>query len=151
MIDQPVVSTAGRAVADAPIQELAARLRGELLRPGDDGYDAARRIHNGMIDRRPALIARCAGAADVVAAVRFAREHRLPVAVRGGGHSVAGIAVCDDGLMIDLSPMRGVRVDPARRTPAPRAAPPGATSTTRRRPSAWPPPAASPARPASPG
>ena len=98
------------------LEQLQDRLRGELLRPGDDGYDGARTIHNGMIDRRPALIVRCAGVADVIAAVTFARDHQLLVAVRGGGHGVPGFAVCDGGLMIDLSRMKGVRVDPARRT-----------------------------------
>ena len=81
--------------------------RGELLLPTSPGYDAARRIWNGAIDRRPACIARCTGVADVVAAVRFARERDLLVAVRAGGHGVAGIAVCDGGLVIDLSPMKG--------------------------------------------
>jgi FAD/FMN-containing dehydrogenase len=89
---------------------------GELLAPGDAGYDAARTIWNGAIDRRPALIARCAGADDVVEAVGFARERDLRVSVRGGGHAVAGHAVCDDGLMIDLSLMKAVRVDPNVRT-----------------------------------
>jgi FAD binding domain/Berberine and berberine like len=95
---------------------LRAGFRGALLRPGEEGYDEARRVWNGAIDRHPALIARCAGADDVVEAVRFAREHDLPVSVRGGGHAVAGHAVCDDGVMIDLSLMRSVRVDPAART-----------------------------------
>jgi FAD/FMN-containing dehydrogenase len=116
MGDQPVNSATGQTIGEATVLDFRGRLRGELLWPGDDGYDAARRIHNGMIDRRPALIARCAGAADVAAGVRFAREHHLPVAVRGGGHGVAGFAVCDGGLMLDLSRMRGVHVDPARRT-----------------------------------
>lgn len=89
-------------------------LRGAILQSGADGYDEARRIWNGMIDRRPAAIARCTGPADVMAAVRFAREERMPVAVRGGGHNVAGNAVCDDGLVIDLTQMRGVRVDRSR-------------------------------------
>ena len=93
-------------------QELRGRFRGALLRPGEEGYDEARRIWNGAIDRRPALIARCAGADDVAVAVRFARAHDLPVSVRGGGHAVAGHAVCQDGLMIDLSLMKAVRVDP---------------------------------------
>jgi FAD/FMN-containing dehydrogenase len=88
----------------------------ELLRPGDDGYDEARTIFNGMIDRRPAAIARCAGVADVIEALALARESGLEVAVRGGGHSVAGHAIIDDGLVIDLSPMRGTRVDPESRT-----------------------------------
>jgi FAD/FMN-containing dehydrogenase len=95
---------------------LRAGFRGALLRPGEEGYDGARRVWNGAIDRRPALIARCAGADDVVEAVRFAREQDLPVSVRGGGHAVAGHAVCDGGLMIDLSLMKAVHVDPDART-----------------------------------
>jgi FAD/FMN-containing dehydrogenase len=89
---------------------------GELLAPGDAGYDEARTIWNGAIDRRPALIARCHEPADVTAALRMARERGLPIAVRGGGHGVGGTAVCDDGLVIDLSPMKGIAVDPAART-----------------------------------
>ncbi|WP_224450090.1 FAD-binding oxidoreductase [Haloprofundus salilacus] len=85
---------------------------GDVLLPSDEGYDEARRIWNGMIDRFPALIARCSGTADVVEAVQFAREHDLPLAVRGGGHNVAGNAVCDDGIVVDLSAMNGVFVDP---------------------------------------
>jgi hypothetical protein len=100
----------------AATERLRARFRGALLRPGEEGYDEARRVWNGAIDRRPALVARCAGADDVVEAVRFAREHDLLVSVRGGGHAVAGHAVCDGGLMIDLSLMKAVRVDPAART-----------------------------------
>ena len=96
--------------------DLAQHFRGVLIRPGDEQYDAARRIWNGAIDRRPGLIARCTGVADVRAAIRFARERDLLVAVRGGGHNVAGTAVCDDGLVIDLSPMKGLLVDPAERT-----------------------------------
>jgi FAD/FMN-containing dehydrogenase len=105
----------GEIEATPPIEgfdELRVRFRGALLRPGEEGYEDARRIWNGAIDRRPALIARCAGADDVACAVRFAREHELRVSVRGGGHSVAGHSVCDGGLMIDLSLMRSVRVDP---------------------------------------
>lgn len=98
------------------VQAFRSHFRGALLCPGDDGYDAARKLHNAMIDRHPALIARCAGAADVLAAVRFAREHDLLISVRGGGHNVAGTAVVDGGLMLDLSPMRGIRVDPAGQT-----------------------------------
>jgi FAD/FMN-containing dehydrogenase len=90
-------------------------LRGELLRPADAGYDEARRLYNGMIDKRPALIARCADAADVVAAVNFGREHGLLIAVRGGGHNGAGLGSVDGGLVIDLSAMRAVEVDAARR------------------------------------
>jgi len=89
---------------------------GELIAPGDARYDEARTIWNGAIDRRPALIARCREPADVTAALRLARERELPIAVRGGGHGVAGTAVCDDGLVIDLSPMKGIAVDPGART-----------------------------------
>src|ERR1700675_1050476 len=100
----------------AAVDRLRAMVRGPVLCPGQDGYDAARTIPNAMIDRRPAVIARCTGAADVIACVRFAREHDLLVSVRGGGHSIAGKAVCDGGLMIDLSLMKGIRVDPRRKT-----------------------------------
>jgi FAD/FMN-containing dehydrogenase len=100
----------------AAVDAFALRLGGGLVLPDADGYEDARRVWNGMIDRRPAAIARCSGAADVAAAVRFAREHDLLVAVRGGGHNVAGFATCDGGLVIDLSPMRSIRVDPVRRT-----------------------------------
>jgi FAD binding domain len=86
------------------------------LAPCDAGYDTARRVWNGMVDKRPALIARCTGANDVVACVNFAREREVLISVRGGGHNYAGKAVCDDGLVIDLSLMKGIRVDQARRT-----------------------------------
>jgi len=99
----------------AAYDELRAQVAGPILSPADAGYEDARRVHNGMIDRRPALIARCLGTADVQAAVRFARGRGLEIAVRGGGHNVAGNAVCEGGLMIDLSPMRGVHVDPRAR------------------------------------
>ena len=89
--------------------------RGELIAPDHDDYDRARAVWNGTVDRRPRLIARCAGAADVAAAVRFARARDLEIAVRGGGHNVAGTAVCDDGIVIDLSAMRAVSVDPGTR------------------------------------
>ena len=98
------------------IAKLQANFNGTLLRPGNDDYEQARRVWNGMIDKCPALIARCTGAADVARAVRFARTHNLLVSVRGGGHNVAGNAVCDDGLMIDLSPMKGIQVDADKRT-----------------------------------
>jgi FAD/FMN-containing dehydrogenase/DNA-binding HxlR family transcriptional regulator len=97
------------------VDEFRSRLRGSVLRPGDVGYEEARRIWNGDIDRRPALIARCAGTSDVVAAVRFARARNLVVAVRGGGHAYAGHSVCEGGLLIDLSAMKGIRVEPERR------------------------------------
>jgi FAD/FMN-containing dehydrogenase len=112
----PSAAAATTALDDASIQALKGGLRGVLLRPGDDGYDSARQVWNGMIDRKPALIARCAGVADVIAAVNFARANNLLVSVRGGGHNVTGNAVCDGGLMIDLQPMQGIRVDPLRRT-----------------------------------
>jgi FAD/FMN-containing dehydrogenase len=100
----------------APSERLAERLAGEVITPDHPAYETARRVWNGMIDKRPALIARCADADDVSAAIAFAAEHELPLAVRGGGHNVAGTAVVDDGLVIDLSPMRTVRVDAARRS-----------------------------------
>jgi len=104
------------AVDDAAFADLDRQFRGELIRPGDAQYEAARHVWNGAIDRRPALVARCTGVADVRAAVRFARERDLLVAVRGGGHNVAGTATCDGGLVIDLSPMKGIWVDPVART-----------------------------------
>src|SRR5262245_4586619 len=107
------------AISEAPtldVEPLRAGVRGPVILPADAGYDAARAIWNGAIDRRPACIARCTGVADVVAAVGFARERDLLVAVRSGGHGVGGHAVCDGGLVIDLSPMKGIRVDPVART-----------------------------------
>jgi FAD/FMN-containing dehydrogenase len=98
------------------VADLASRFSGQLLTSRDAGYDDARRVHNGLIDRRPFLIARCRNTADVVDAVNFAREHSLEVAVRGGGHNVAGRSAIDDGLMIDLSLMKGIHVDPQART-----------------------------------
>lgn len=97
------------------VKDFAARLRGELLLANSAGYDSARRAWNGAFDRHPALIARCTGAADVMQAVSFAASNNLLLSVRGGGHSLSGQCVCEKGLMIDLSPMNGVRVDPARR------------------------------------
>lgn len=104
------------SVAETAIQEFVSRLRGELLRPGDPGYEQASRVYNAMIEKRPALIARCVDIADVLAAVNFAREHDLTLAVRGGGHSGPGLGTCDNGLVIDLACMRGRRVDPSART-----------------------------------
>ena len=101
---------------EAAIAAFQVGLRGELIQPGDPGYDAARKVYNAMIDRRPRLIVRCADVADVIAAVKFAREHQLRVAVRGGGHNAGGLGVCDDGLVIDLSLMSHVHVDPRKRT-----------------------------------
>jgi FAD/FMN-containing dehydrogenase len=104
------------AVLDADVGEHLSNLKGSLLTPDSPGYDEARTIWNAMIDRRPGLIVRCADATDVARAVRFARSHDLLVAVRGGGHNIAGNAVCDGGLVIDLSPMRSIQVDQATRT-----------------------------------
>jgi FAD/FMN-containing dehydrogenase len=104
------------AISGAVFQALCATFRGKLIAPDDVEFEQARRVWNGMIDRRPGLIAQCSGAADVIAAVNVARTHGLLVAVRGGGHSFPGHSVCDGGLMIDLSRMRGVRVDLATRT-----------------------------------
>ncbi len=98
------------------IQELRGKLRGELITPADPAYDAARKVYNGMIDRRPALIARCRDAADVMAGIAFARDHRLLLAVRGGAHNGPGLGTCDEGLVLDLATMRDVRVDPNTRT-----------------------------------
>jgi FAD/FMN-containing dehydrogenase len=98
------------------VDELRATFSGAVLLPEDEGYAEARAVHNGLIDRRPALIARCRNTADVADAVRFARREGLEISVRGGGHNVAGRAVIDDALMIDLSPMKGIHVDPAART-----------------------------------
>jgi FAD/FMN-containing dehydrogenase len=110
------ISSAAAAPSSSEIAGLAARLRGPLLRPGDPGYDGARAVWNGMIDRRPALVVRCLGTADVVACVEFARASGLTLSVKGGGHNIAGLAVCDGGLLLDMSLMRGVWVDPAART-----------------------------------
>lgn len=98
------------------VPSLRESLRGAVIAPSDAGYDDARAVYNGMIDRRPALIARCADVADVISAMRYARDNDLEVAIRGGGHNGAGFATCDGGIVIDLSPMRGVRVDPSART-----------------------------------
>jgi FAD/FMN-containing dehydrogenase len=101
---------------DAAIAAFRASLRGELIEPGDAGYDLARTVYNAMIERRPRLIARCADVADVMAAVNFGREQKMLVAIRGGGHNAGGLGVCDDGLVIDLSRMNYVRVDPKKKT-----------------------------------
>ncbi|WP_395403889.1 FAD-binding oxidoreductase [Arthrobacter sp. UC242_113] len=100
---------------DTALRGLADRMRGQLLVPGQDEYELRRRVFNYMIDRRPAAILRCAGVADIRQGVLFARAQQLPLSVRAGGHSVAGSAVCDGGLMLDLTPMKGIRIDPARR------------------------------------
>ena len=98
------------------VDELKNRLRGEIIQPGDDGYDDSRKVYNAMIDRRPALIAYCADAADVIAAVNFGRENDMLTAIRGGGHNGAGLGICDDGLVVDLSGIKYTRVNPEART-----------------------------------
>ena len=112
MKEQALIAMSGIAVAESDIQNFQAGLRGELLRPTDNGYDDARTIWNAMIDKHPGLIVRCTGVADVVSAVRFARENELLVSVRGGGHNVGGSALCDGGLVIDLSRMKGIHINP---------------------------------------
>jgi hypothetical protein len=104
------------ALGDATVAELAEAVRGEVIRPGDDGYDNARAIWNGAHNRRPGLILRCAGVADVIRGVEFARSQDLLLAVRGGKHSIPGFSTCDDGMVLDLSGMQGVRVDPTKGT-----------------------------------
>ncbi len=104
------------ALDEVAVRDFKARLRGALILPGDEAYETARKVYNGMIDKRPALIAQCVDVADVMSAVNFAREHQLLVAVRGGGHNGPGLGTCDGGLVIDLGHMKGIRVDPAART-----------------------------------
>ncbi|HEY4109345.1 FAD-dependent oxidoreductase [Puia sp.] len=98
------------------ITDLRTRLRGSLLQPGDKGYDNARKVYNGMIDKYPAFIARCANVADVIESVKFAQENQLLIAIRSGGHNGAGLGVCNDGLVIDLSALKGIHIDPHERT-----------------------------------
>ena len=118
MGEQTIQTTHGTSLTlkTAKVERFASSLAGNLLRRDATGYDDARRVWNGMVDKRPALIVRCANTADVLARVRFAREHDLMISVRGGGHNYAGKSVCEGGLMIDLSFMKGITVDPARRT-----------------------------------
>src|SRR5256886_5204233 len=108
--------TTSTAITTAQYEELAAAVRGDLIRPGDPGYDGARAVYNAMIDRHPAAIVRCRDTADVIAAVRFAGEHGVEIAVRGGGHSVGGLGVWDDALVIDLSLLRSTTVSPQNHT-----------------------------------
>src|SRR5436309_10209958 len=98
------------------VADFKANLRGRLIEPGDKDYDEARKVYNGMIDKKPRLIARCADVADVINSVNFARENDLLVAIRGGGHNAGGLGICDDGLVVDLSPIKYTRVDPTART-----------------------------------
>ena len=125
--------------AAAARRELSGSFSGRLIGPGDADYEQARAVYNGMIDRMPALVARPAGPDEVAAAIGFARRHGLPLAVRGGGHNGAGLGVCDDGVVIDLSLMREITVDPAARRPASAAVARGARSTPPPTLTAWPP------------
>jgi len=114
MTDIRITTASGQQVvlAEGVIEEFEHSLRGEMLRQSDDGYDEARAVYNAMIDKHPSLIVRCAGVADVINTVNFARTNQLLVAVRGAGHNVGGFAVCDGGIVIDLSQMKGMRIDP---------------------------------------
>ena len=118
MIDQPIITTDGdqRVLSGTVVDKFASGLRGDLVGGTHPEYDSVRKVWNGLVDKRPALIARCTDADDVIASVRFAREHDLLVSIRGGGHSAAGRAVCEKGLMIDLSPMKGIQIDAKGRT-----------------------------------
>jgi FAD/FMN-containing dehydrogenase len=112
----PVSSALASPLTAPAVATFRARLHGEAVTPADPGYDEVRRVWNAMVDKRPALIARCVDADDIVAAVRFAREQDLPISIRGGGHNVAGLAVSDGGLMIDCAPMKGIAIDPQTQT-----------------------------------
>src|SRR5258705_2632395 len=109
---QPATQNAPQ-LAEQAVNTFGAQLRGELILPADPRYDDARKVYNAMIDKRPALIARCADVADVIHAVNFGRDNQLTVAVRGGGHNGPGLGIFDDGLVIDLSRMHGIHVDPS--------------------------------------
>src|SRR6185312_2460481 len=104
---------AAKTISEEALAAFRGEMRGAVALPGEDGYEAARTIWNAMIDRRPAIVARCMGAADVIQTVKLARDAKLLLAVRGGGHNIAGNAVCDGGLLIDLSLMKSVHVDPS--------------------------------------
>src|SRR5579863_2787544 len=110
-VESTTISGGTTVLSSAEIDGFAAQFHGRLLRAGDDGYDAARAIWNAMIDKRPALIARCATTADVVRVVHFARDKELLLAIRGGGHNIAGNALCDGGIVIDLSQMKAASVN----------------------------------------
>ena len=103
-------------LSEDSVKEFKSNLRGSVTEPGDKGYDDARKVYNAMIHKRPRLIARCADVADVIQSVNFARDQDLLLAIRSGGHNAGGLGICDDGLVIDLAPMKYTRVDPAART-----------------------------------
>src|SRR3954447_2066170 len=115
MLTYQLVDVSGTTVQSEKVDAFRAVFRGAVIRDGDAEYDSARTIWNASIDKHPGMIVRCTGLADVIAAVRFAREHNLLVAIRGGGHNVGGRALCDGGLVIDLSHMKGIHVDPKTR------------------------------------
>jgi FAD/FMN-containing dehydrogenase len=110
--ERKVTNLSGEILNEAKIDEFTKQLQGPLLRPGDEGYEASRKIYNAMINKHPALIVKCSGVADVIKSVNFARENKLLLAIRGGGHNVAGNALCDGGLVIDFSNLKNVWVDP---------------------------------------
>jgi len=118
MVDLKVTTLTGtdRQLQASKMEAFTKSLRGHALSPGDDGYEETRKVWNGNIDRRPGLIVCCVGVSDVINAVHFARDNNLLVSVRGGGHNVAGSSICDGGIMIDLSHMKSIRVDPVQRT-----------------------------------
>jgi FAD/FMN-containing dehydrogenase len=134
---QELINTKGSVVKDDSIQELRTVFRGDVIRLGEDGYENACKIWNAGVQKRPGIVARCSEVADVVAAVNFARENELLAAVRGGGHNVGGRALCDGGLVIDLSHMKDIHVEPAKRTVRVQAARPWATSTMKLTSSGW--------------
>jgi hypothetical protein len=140
-------ATSAKSVSTEAITDLRTKIGNRLITPQDEAYDGARRVWNGMIDRKPAAIARCHGVADVIDCVRWAVAHDVLLAVRGGGHNVAGFGTCDGGLVIDLSPMNGIRVDRQQGTVR---AGGGATWIAKRRRSVWPFPVASSPRRGSP-
>ena len=111
-----IATTSATALDKALVEDFRSHLRGKLIQPGDDAYEEARKVNNGMIDKRPGLIVQCVDVADVISAVNFARQHQLLLAIRGGGHNGPGLGTCDDGLVIDLSAMKSVYVDPKQRT-----------------------------------
>jgi FAD/FMN-containing dehydrogenase len=141
----------GMTLSRDSVEALRARFSGAVLEASDPGYDAARAIHNGMIDKRPTLIASCVNTADIADAVRFGRSEDLEISVRGGGHNPAGKAVTSGGLMINLAPMRGTYVDPYGGVRACRAVPTGTTTTGRPHNTGWRAPAVSSQRLASQG
>lgn len=145
LVEIQAASLFGRQITipETTVEEFKKVLRGEPIGPGDVGYDEARALWNGNVDKRPALIVQCDGVADVINCVNFTRDNSLLVSVRGGGHSFPGTSVASDGLVIDLSGMSGIRVDPVRSTArAEGGVRSGVPSTTRPRLSAWPPPEA---------